>query len=179
MSEISDLELRYPIGKFKLEGEVTQEMIRSFICDLEEAPAKLYEAVKGLSDEQLNTPYRPGGWKVKQVVHHLPDSHLNAYIRFKLTLTEDEPLVKTYQEAKWAELPDSINTPVSVSLDLFKNLHIRWFALLKSMTSEDFRRTFRHPENGITRLDRTLAVYAWHGKHHVAHITTFRKRMCW
>ncbi len=179
MNEADEFKLRYPIGKFKIEGEVTADMIKGFIRDLEEAPTNLYNAVNGLSEEQLNTPYRPGGWNVKQVVHHLPDSHMNSYIRFKLALTEDEPLVKTYKEAKWAELPDSINTPVSVSLRLFENLHIRWVALLKAMSAEDFKRTLHHPENGIMKLDRTLAVYAWHGKHHIAHITSLRKQMNW
>jgi len=179
MSEVNEDQLRYPIGKFKIQGEITEKIIKDSIRELEEAPGRLFGAVDGLNDDQLNTPYRQGGWTVKQVVHHLPDSHLNSYIRFKLALTEKDPLVKTYEEAKWAELPDSYNTPISVSLELLKNLHLRWTILLKSMSFDDFKRTFNHPENGIVRLDRTVALYAWHSNHHIAHITSLRKRMGW
>jgi uncharacterized damage-inducible protein DinB len=128
--------------------------------------------VEGLSEEQLNTPYRPGGWTVRQVVHHLPDSHMNSYVRFKLALTEDAPTIKPYDEALWANLADSSTTPLETSLALLDALHVRWVRLLKSMTDADFMREFRHPESGLIRLDQNLALYAWHGKHHVAHITS-------
>jgi len=136
-------------------------------------------AVAGLTPERFDTPYRPGGWSVRQVVHHVPDSHMNAYVRFKLALTEDEPTIKPYEEAAWAELADSASTPVDVSLTLLETLHDRWVRLLRSMTEADFARKFRHPQLGVVPLDKNLALYAWHGKHHVAHITSLRQRMGW
>ena len=136
-------------------------------------------AVAGLTPERFDTPYRPGGWTVRQVVHHVPDSHMNAYVRFKLALTEDEPTIKPYEEAAWAELADSASTPVDVSLTLLETLHDRWVRLLRSMTEADFARKFRHPQLGVVPLDKNLALYAWHGKHHVAHITSLRQRMGW
>ena len=136
-------------------------------------------AVAGLTPEQLDTPYRPGGWTVRQVVHHVPDSHINSYVRFKLALTEEEPTIKPYDEARWAKLADTATTPVEVSLTLLDSLHSRWVPLLQSLTEADFARQFRHPELGMVRLDRNLALYAWHGKHHVAHITSLRERMGW
>jgi uncharacterized damage-inducible protein DinB len=135
--------------------------------------------VKGLTDEQLDTPYRSGGWTVRQVVHHVPDSHLNSYVRFKLALTEDNPTIKPYEEGRWAELSDSNSTPVEVSLTLLESLHDRWVRLLRSLTPEQWKRTFRHPELGEMTLEKTLALYAWHGKHHVAHITELRKERSW
>lgn len=176
---MNDEDLRFPIGRFKLEGEITNEMIEKYIRDLEEVPNELRKAVEGLTDEQLNTSYRPGGWTLKQVVHHLPDSHMNSFIRFKLALTEDEPTIKPYDEKKWAELADSTNTPVSVSINLLENLHIRWANLLKSFSPKDWKRTYIHPVNGASTLERALALYSWHGKHHIAHITSLRKRMGW
>ena len=176
---MNDEELRYPIGKFKLEGEVTEEMISKFIRDLVEVPGEFKKAVEGLTEEQLNTVYRSGGWNLKQVVHHVVDSHMNSYIRFKLALTEDEPQIKAYDEKKWAELADSSMTPVSVSINLLDNLHSRWADLLRSMSFKDFQRTYRHPVNGVSTLGRALALYSWHGKHHAAHITSLRKRMGW
>jgi hypothetical protein len=136
-------------------------------------------AVAGLTPERFDTPYRPGGWSVRQVVHHVPDSHMNAYVRFKLALTENEPTIKPYEEAAWAELADSASTPVDVSLTLLETLHDRWVRLLRSMTEADFARKFRHPQLGVVPLDKNLALYAWHGKHHVAHITSLRQRMGW
>ena len=136
-------------------------------------------AVAGLTPERFDTPYRPGGWTVRQVVHHVPDSHMNAYVRFKLALTEDEPTIKPYEEAAWAELADSASTPADVSLTLLETLHDRWVRLLRSMTEADFARKFRHPQLGVVPLDKNLALYAWHGKHHVAHITSLRQRMGW
>jgi len=172
-------DLRYPIGKFKWEGRTTDEQRRSFIGEIESAPAKLRNAVKGLSDQELDTPYRPGGWTLRQVVHHVPDSHMNAYVRFKLALTEDNPTIKPYQEARWAELTDGRTAPVEVSLALLDSLHHRWVSLLRSLTPADWERPFQHPELGPVTLEKNLALYAWHGKHHVAHITSLRDRMGW
>lgn len=172
-------DVSYPIGKFEYEGLMSEEQRRSAIDAIAEAPAKVRAAVEGLSDGQLNTPYRPDGWTVRQVVHHLPDSHLNAYTRFKLALTEDEPTIKPYDQQRWAELEDARTAPVEISLVLLESLHRRWVLLLRSMTAPAFARTFRHPEMGIVTLDRILALYAWHGRHHVAHITSLRDRMHW
>jgi uncharacterized damage-inducible protein DinB len=146
---------------------------------MEEAPAKLRAAVRGLSNQQLDTPYREGGWTVRQVVHHVPDSHLNSYIRFKWAMTEDEPTIKPYYEDRWAELQDSKVTPIEVSLTLLESLHQRWMLLLRSFREEDWKRKLRHPELGEMTLDHMLSLYAWHGRHHVAHITSLRERMGW
>ncbi len=173
------MDLRYPIGKFHYEGEMTEEARCRAIQEIAETPARLRKAIEGLTAQQLATPYRPEGWTVRQVVHHLPDSHLNAYIRFKLALTEDEPTIKPYEQERWANLEDTRNTPVEVSLALLGSLHQRWVVLLESLRPEDFARTFRHPEQGIVSLDKQLALYAWHGRHHVAHITSLRERMGW
>ena len=171
---------RYPIGKFLYEEKNDNKERRGiFISEIESAPLNLRNAVSGLSDEQLDTPYREGGWTIRQVIHHLPDSHLNAFIRFKLALTENNPTVKTYDEKKWAELTDYSNTPVEISLNLLDNLHKRWCILLKSMSDEDFKKTYLHPELGKVDLDWVTAQYAWHGKHHVAHITSLCKRKGW
>jgi uncharacterized damage-inducible protein DinB len=172
-------DLSYPIGKFKAEPEVTDAERRQFIDDIAAAPAALRAAVQGLSKEQLDTPYRPGGWTVRQVVHHLSDSQMNAYIRFRLALTENEPTIKPYEQQLWAELPDAKTADIEMSLKLFEGLHQRWVLLLRSMKPEDFQRKFVHPESGINVLDKTLQMYAWHGKHHVAHVTSLRKRMGW
>jgi hypothetical protein len=170
---------RYPIGKFHYEGPPTTEQQQKYLAEIEQAPANLRAAVKGLSDQQLNTPYRPEGWTVRQVTHHVPDSHLNAYIRFKLALTEDEPTIKPYAEDRWAQLADTQATPVEVSLAMLDSLHDRWVRLLRSLKPEDWKRTFRHPELGLVSLEKNLAIYAWHGRHHVAHITTLRERNGW
>jgi len=172
-------DLRYPIGKFTYEGPPTQEQRRELLRDIEQAPGRLRAAVKGLSEQQLDTPYRPEGWTVRQVTHHIPDSHLNAYVRFKLALTEDEPTIKPYAEDRWARLADTQATPVEVSLALLDSLHDRWARLLRSLQPEDWRRTFRHPELGLVTLERSLALYAWHGRHHVAHVTSLRERNGW
>ena len=172
-------DLRFPIGKFHFEGTVAAEQKNQFLEDVAATPANLRAAAKGLSDKQLDTPYRPEGWTVRQVVHHVPDSHLNAYIRFKLALTEEEPMIKPYAEDKWAQLADTANTPVEVSLTLLESLHDRWVRLLRSLQSEDWKRTFRHPELGVMYLDKTLALYSWHGRHPVAHITSLRERNGW
>lgn len=173
------MDLQYPIGKFKWEGDLTDDTRRRLIGEIESTPAKLRAALAGLSQEQLDTPYRPGGWTVRQVVHHLPDSHLNSYTRFKLALTEDEPTIKPYDQERWSELADARTAPVDTSLLLLESLHRRWVLLLKSMTPQDFARAFNHPELGKLSLDKTLALYAWHGAHHVAHITSLRERMGW
>jgi uncharacterized damage-inducible protein DinB len=172
-------DLSYPIGKFQPPPKYDDDVRKTFISQIEEAPSKLKAAVRGLSDQQLDTPYRPGGWTVRQVVHHLPDSHLNSYVRFRLAMTEQEPTIKPYEQQLWAELPDAKTAPIEMSLDLLDSLHKRWVLLLKSFTPADFSRTFMHPESGKMTLDRTLALYAWHGRHHVAHITSLRHRMGW
>lgn len=172
-------DLRYPIGKFEPITKLTADQRRAGIDAIAEAPGRLSSAVTGLTPAQLDTPYRPGGWTVRQLVHHIPDSHLNSYVRFKLALTEDEPTVKSYDEARWAELADAKTTPIAPSLVLLDNLHTRWVLLLRSFTSAEWARTFRHPEWGQVTLDFALAQYAWHGKHHVAHITALRERNGW
>jgi hypothetical protein len=172
-------DLRYPIGKFNGQPPTNSEERRSFLNQVEETPARLRAAIEGLTEEQLNTPYRDGGWTIRQVVHHVPDSHLNSYIRFKWALTENEPLIKAYHEDRWAELQDSKSTPVQVSLTLLHSLHERWMNLLRSFNSDDWKKTLRHPELGVMTLEKMLALYAWHGRHHVAHITSLRERMGW
>lgn len=169
-------DLRYPIGKFEKPASITPAERASFIHDMEETPAKLRAAVAGLSDKQLDAPYRPGGWTVRQVAHHLPDSHMNAYVRHKLTVTEDKPTIKPYEEARWAELVDGKAAPVAVSVQLLEALHSRWVAFLRSLKPEQFSRTFMHPESGGWTLDQSVAMYGWHGKHHIAHIMTLRER---
>lgn len=170
---------RYPIGKFDRNINVTKEMRSGFIKTIETLPTSLREEVENLSNEQLDTPYRDGGWTVKQVVHHIPDSHVNAYIRFKLALTEDNPAIKTYKENLWAELKDTFETPVEVSLNLLEAVHKRWAILLRSLTDEQFERTFQHPEWGSITLAKTLALYAWDSNHHLAHVSELKKRMGW
>ena len=173
-----EADLRYPIGKFDRVGSLTPDQRREHIEAIAAAPARLAAAVSGLKPEQLDTPYRPGGWTVRQVAHHVPDSHMNAYIRFKLALTEDEPTIKPYLEDRWAELGDA-KAPIEPSLALLENLHKRWVLLLRSLTPADFARKLRHPELGVVTLDQTLAIYGWHGRHHVAHITSLRERNGW
>jgi DinB superfamily len=173
------MDLSYPIGKFDFQAPVPAASRPQLIEQIAEAPARLRQAVLGLDDAQLDTPYRPGGWTVRQLVHHLPDSHMNSYIRFRLALTEEAPTIKPYDQGKWAGLPDARTMPAEPSLALLENMHQRWVALLRSMSDQDFTRTFRHPELGLVRLDTNLGLYAWHGRHHVAHITGLRERMGW
>lgn len=173
------MDLRYPVGRFTMGGPVAESEHPRLIGEIAATPGALRSAVAGLSRDQIETPYRPGGWTVKQVVHHLPDSHLNAYARFKLALTEDEPTIKTYDEAKWAELSDSQRVQIDVSLDLLDALHMRWVALLRGMDAADYRRGLNHPERGLMTLSQLLGLYAWHGRHHVAHITALRSREGW
>jgi uncharacterized damage-inducible protein DinB len=172
-------DLRYPLGKFSYDGPLTDAQRQEALDNIAQTPAKLRAAVKGLSDVQLETPYRPGGWSVRQVVHHVPDSHLNSYVRFKLALTEQEPTIKPYAEDRWAELADTKATPIEVSLTLLDSLHDRWVRLLGSLSPEDWKRTFRHPDLGPMTLEKNLALYSWHGRHHVAHITSLRVREGW
>ncbi len=173
-------DLRYPIGKFAFEAPGTEEQRREWIDDIAGLPALVGAAVNGLDDAQLDTPYRPGGWTVRQVVHHLPDSHLNSYLRFRKALTEDRPTISGYDEAAWAELTDARAAPVALSLTLLEGLHARWVVLLRSLRPQDYARAFVHPESGReVELERNLALYAWHGRHHLAHITSLKERMGW
>jgi len=175
-----ETDLRYPVGEFDWDGHISEAEYPRLIAEIAETPGALRSAVAGLSRDQLETQYRPSGWTVKQVVHHLPDSHLNAYTRFKLALTEDEPTIKPYDEAAWAELQDSQKVPIDVSLDLLDSLHVRWVTLLRSMDPADFGRTLKHPERErVLTLGQLLALYAWHGRHHVGHILALRKREGW
>jgi uncharacterized damage-inducible protein DinB len=171
---------RYPIGAFQMDGQtLTEEQRRRFLEQISEVPTRLREAVRGLTSEQLETPYRSGGWTLRQVAHHIPDSHINAYCRFKLALTEKEPVIRAYEESEWAKLSDSRETPIDVSLELLEALHRRWVILLRSLSKADFARIARHPSWGPVTVDWLLAQYAWHGRHHVAHITSTRERMGW
>ena len=171
-------DLQYPIGPFSLPDSTTAQERRTWIQEIARAPGDLRAAVSGLSEEQIDTPYRPGGWTVRQVVHHVPESHMNAFVRFKLALTEDQPTIKPYDEARWAKLADNA-LPVEPSLSLLEALHYRWVHLLRSLGDADFQRRFIHPESGSWRLDQYLSQYAWHGRHHIAHITELRSRMDW
>jgi uncharacterized damage-inducible protein DinB len=182
VSHASPDALRYPIGKFSFPSPptgITLAQRNLWIAEIAEAPSRLRAAVAGLDAAQLDTPYRPGGWTLRQVVHHVPESHMNAYIRFKLALTEDEPTIKPYDEDAWSKLPDVVPTPIETSLALLDALHLRWVTLLRLLDDAQFARTFRHPALGVIRLDGNLALYAWHGKHHTAHITSLRERMGW
>jgi uncharacterized damage-inducible protein DinB len=172
-------DLRYPVGPFTFEGKLSDEQISQAIDEIAQAPARLRAAVDGLSAEQLDTNYRPGGWTVRQVVHHLPDSHLNSYIRFKLALTEDQPTIKPYDENSWSALWDAQTAPPEISLDLLEALHRRFVIVLKSLDRKDLARTFLHPDIGVVSLEKNIALYAWHGRHHVAHITSLAERMGW
>jgi len=173
------MDLRYPVGPFSFEGTLSEKERQRLINEIAATPEKMRAAVAGLNDDQLNTEYRPEGWTVRQVVHHVPESHLNSYLRFKLAMTEDEPTIKPYFEDRWAKLDDALQAPVELSLDLLDSLHSRWVWFLRSLKPSDFQRAFRHPELGVVSLDKNVALYAWHGRHHVAHITSLRDRMGW
>lgn len=171
---------RYPIGKYVPQDAPDGSTLKAWVEEVAAAPARLRAAVEGLSETQLDTPYRDGGWTLRQVAHHVPDSHLNAYTRFKLALTEDQPLIKGYDESLWAELPDGRTGPVSVSLALLEHLHERWVRLLRAMTAAEFARTLRHPEmEKPLTLGSMLGLYAWHGRHHPAQITASRAARGW
>jgi len=171
--------IRFPVGDFTIDPEVTVEKRAAWIRQMAEAPVKLRAALAGLSDEQLDTRYREGGWMLRQVVHHLADAHLNGFARFKLALTEDNPPIKTYEETLWAETADGRDAPVELSLKLLEALHERWIILLASLREADFARTFSHPQRGAMTIDRAIQLYAWHGIHHAAHISGLRERQGW
>ncbi|MDQ0208522.1 YfiT family bacillithiol transferase [Alkalicoccobacillus murimartini] len=172
------MDLRYPIGQFDQQTIINRDQIEQWIKDIEQAPIQLREAVQGLTDSQLDESYRPGGWTIRQVVHHVPDSHMNAYIRFKLALTEDHPTIRPYYEDRWADLPDSKH-PIEASLQMLEALHNRWTKLLHALNDSDLERVFLHPESGEVKLATNIGIYAWHGKHHIAHVTSLRERMAW
>ncbi|MEW5982775.1 MAG: YfiT family bacillithiol transferase [Acidobacteriota bacterium] len=172
-------DLRYPIGRFEAPVRCGAEDRAAFITQIDEAPARLREAVSGLSPEQLREPYRDGGWTLAQVVHHVADSHVNAYVRSKLTATADNPLITAYDETRWAALPDATSADIEVSLRLLGAIHVRWVAFLRGLAAAQFDRTFQHSELGPVSLNRMLALYAWHGRHHTAHITGLRQRRGW
>lgn len=176
----SEDDLRYPIGRFAPPSVLDAAARGAWMARLAAAPSALRRAVAGLDEAQLDTPYRPGGWTVRQVVHHLPDSHLNSYLRFRWALTEPTPTARAYDERAWAELPDASHGPVAPSLALFEALHARWALLLDAMGDDDFERAWVHPQTGAARtLAWTLGLYAWHGEHHVAHIVRLRERRGW
>ena len=175
----SEQDLRYPVGRFQPPTQFANNDIAGWIGEIEALPGRLRKAVSNLTELQLDTPYRPGGWNVRQVVHHLADSHMNSFVRFRLALTENSPTIKTYNEAAWAELSDSKVARAEVSLHLLEALHARWVILLRSLKSADLTRTFRHPEAGEKDLNWALSLYAWHGRHHLAHITSLRHREGW
>jgi uncharacterized damage-inducible protein DinB len=177
MTDLDDL--RYPIGRFGAPASSVAGIRAAQIQTLRLLSGRLREAVAGLDDAQLDTPYREGGWTVRQVVHHVADSHANAFLRFKHALTEDWPTIKTYDEAAWAELADSKTLPIDVSLTLIEALHGRWVALLESLTEADFQKGYNHPERGRQNLAKALAMYEWHSRHHTAHITALRTRQGW
>jgi uncharacterized damage-inducible protein DinB len=171
---------RYPTGRFTYDGDTSSAARDARTATLAELPGALRAAVNGLSNEQLATPYREGGWTVRQLVHHVADSHMNAYIRFKLALTEQDPTIKPYEESEWAKLADTDAVPADVSLALLESLHARWVALLRAMSSADFERGYFHPDaKRVVPLDEALAMYAWHSKHHTAHVTRLRQRRGW
>lgn len=172
-------DVRYPIGPFTPDATPTPEFRAKHIEEIAGLPKRFRAAITGLNKEQFETPYREGGWTVKQVVHHVPDSHLNAYIRCKLALTENVPTIKPYNEDAWAKLKDSELTPIEVSLTLLESVHSRWVTLLKSLQPDAFQRKLNHPESGVQTIDHIIALYDWHGRHHTTHITALRERMKW
>jgi uncharacterized damage-inducible protein DinB len=172
-------DLRYPIGQFAVDGEITPSRRAEWIEQIDAAPRLLRQAFAGLSDVQVDTSYREGGWTLRQVAHHVPESHMNSYIRFKLALTEETPTIKPYYEDRWAELADAHTAAVELSLALMDALHARWVLVLRALGDPEWKRTFRHPELGVMTLERTLALYAWHGRHHTAQIMGLRARRGW
>ena len=172
------MDVRYPIGLFQYDGEMDKEVVNKWVKEIEELPRMLQDAVKDLDDEQLDTPYRLDGWMIRQVIHHLADSHMNAYIRLKLALTEESPVVKTYDETKWAEMAD-YQFPVEGSLLLLEGLHKRWAELLRTLSQSEMEKTFTHPELGEVLIYKNIGMYAWHGKHHLAHITSLLEQKGW
>jgi hypothetical protein len=177
MPDLDDL--RYPIGRFKTPVSTSSEERAEHIQTLRQLPERLRAAVSGLDEVQLGSPYRPDGWTVHELVHHVADSHANSYIRFKFALTEDWPTIKPYDEAAWARLADTRLLPIEVSLTMLEGMHTRWVALLESLADEDFERGYVHPALGLQSLAEALALYAWHSHHHTAHITRLRARQGW
>lgn len=171
--------LRFPVGRFSPPAEFSSEIRRTAIQDLRHLPNALAEATSGLSQKQLEVPYREEGWTLRQVVHHVADSHMNAYVRIRLALTEDWPIIKPYNEAQWAKLSDARTLPVDVSLNLLDALHTRWVALFESFSEEDWQKGYMHPDLGPQSLEHALCLYAWHSRHHTGHITDLRQRMQW
>lgn len=171
-------DLRYPIGNFNADIEIDSALREAFINEVAVLPEHLRKAVRDFDDKKLNTPYRPEGWTVRQTVHHVADSHLNAYVRFKLALTEDTPTIRPYNEADWAELPDS-EMPLEDSFKILEGVHSRWVNLLNSMSEDEFQKKLNHPELGEWTLEKMLGLYAWHSKHHTAHITKLAEREGW
>ena len=171
--------LRFPIGRFEEDPQPSRSKHKGWIDQIGRVPGELRALVQDLSERQLDTPYRPEGWTVRQVVHHLADSHLNAYVRTKLALTEREPTIKPYDQASWAELPDASTAPIESSMSLLEALHARWVSALRAMDGEAFKRTLIHPEQGLITVSRIVQSYAWHGRHHIAHLNTLRDRMGW
>ena len=178
-SSPAEPDLRYPIGKLNRKSQLSDEERRAAVDAIAAAPRELRQAVAGLSDAQVDTPYRPGGWTVRQLVHQVADSHMNAYGRFRLAFTEQNPTIKPYDEAKWAELDDARTMPIEVSLTLLDAMHDRLVTLLRSASDDRFQRTLSHPENGSMTVDSLLSIYSWHGRHHTAHVTALRHRMNW
>jgi uncharacterized damage-inducible protein DinB len=180
MSSETNDQLRYPVGRFKPPSEFSKPLFEEWIRTIDELPSRLSSVVRRLNDEQLDTPYREGGWTIRQVVHHLADSHINSYVRFKLAITEELPAIKPYYEDRWAELDEAKHAPVEISLSLLEALHRRWVLFLKTLSEEDFERKFHHPESKKDiELRTTLALYAWHCNHHLAHITSLADRKGW
>ncbi|HKR07509.1 MAG TPA: bacillithiol transferase BstA [Bacteroidia bacterium] len=179
--ETTELEkLKYPTGKYIAPEKIKKSEVKRWIKEIDKLPKRLKDTVKNLSEEQLDTPYRDGGWTVRQVIHHLADSHMNSFIRFRLALTEDNPTIKPYEQSKWAELQDSKTAPVKYSLDLLRNLHKRWVMMLKTIDKEQLKRSVHHPEhNADWKLDWMIGMYAWHCNHHLAHIENLKTKMNW
>lgn len=176
---MADADIRYPVGKWSPAKSIDADTRRRLIGEIDALPGQLSAAVAGLEDGRLDTPYRAGGWTPRQIVNHVMDSHLNAYVRFKLAITEDNPTIKPYNEQTWAETDDGRTAAVSVSLPVIDGLHRRWVQFLRSLDDAAFGRTLVHPERGPMTLDDLLQLYAWHGRHHTAHITELRKREGW
>jgi hypothetical protein len=167
-------DLQFPVGKFTYDGPYSEEQRSTLIAQIEQAPAEMRQAYEQLPSGGIDTPYRPGGWTARQVIHHVPESHMHSYLRFKFAMAETEPTIKPYDEAAWAVMPDVSSTPPEVSLALLDALHHRWVAFLRTLKPEDWKRTFRHPQLGVMTLDRTLGLYAWHGRHHTGHLLSIK-----